>query len=133
AAPAATTAAALAPATAATATATGGLHVPLLDRRRGRLGGGRLALRIVHHQNSNPPLRAPSATAFTRPWYWYPPRSKTTLVMPFAFARLAISWPSAKLRAVFPVPSTCTPSGLSAAPTSVTPRPSSTTWPYICF
>src|SRR5204862_3192666 len=66
AAPAATTAAALAPATAA-ATATGGLHVPLLDRRRGRLGGGRLALRIVHHQNSNPPLRAPSASAFTRP------------------------------------------------------------------
>src|SRR5438309_6188628 len=75
AAPAATTAAALAPATAAptattAATATGGLHVPLLDRRRSRLGGGRLALRIVHHQNSNPPLRAPSATAFTRPWYW---------------------------------------------------------------
>src|SRR5207247_435480 len=68
AAPAATTAAALASAPAAPA--AGGLRVPLFDRRRRWLGGGRLALRIVHHQNSNPPLRAPSASAFTRPWYW---------------------------------------------------------------
>src|SRR5207245_7544376 len=34
---------------------------------RGALGP---LLLFVRHQNSNPPLRAPSATALTRPWYW---------------------------------------------------------------
>ena len=29
-----------------------------------------LILCVCHDQNSRPPSRAPSATAFTRPWYW---------------------------------------------------------------
>src|SRR5207245_9285746 len=114
-------------------TATGGLHVPLLDRRRSRLGGGRLALRIVHHQNSNPPLRAPSATAFTRPWYWYPPRSNTTRAMPLAFALAAISCPRARLLPVLPLASGCLPSVRSEAPSSVTPRVSSTSCASLFF
>src|SRR5437870_9461580 len=38
------------------------------DRGRGR--GRDFTLLIYRHQNSNPPLRAPSARALTRPWYW---------------------------------------------------------------
>src|SRR6267378_2076772 len=95
--------------------------------RHGRLRR-RLLLVIVGHQNSNPPLRAPSATAFTRPWYWYPPRSNTTRTMPFAFALTAISCPRAKLLPVFPLASGCTPSVRSEAPIRVTPRVSSTSW-----
>src|SRR2546425_418803 len=37
---------------------------------RGGRGGRDFALLICRHQNSNPPLRAPSARALTRPWYW---------------------------------------------------------------
>ena len=83
---AATLAAAPAPTPAPTTTATpapaapaAGMGISTLGRRprdsrhrRFRRGGGgrcRLLL-FVGHQNSNPPLRAPSATAFTRPWYW---------------------------------------------------------------
>src|SRR5438105_6949170 len=38
-------------------------------RRRGSLSRGHGFVFWIWHQNSNPPLRAPSATAFTRPWY----------------------------------------------------------------
>src|SRR5436309_4418064 len=41
---------------------------PRRARRRSRRRHD--ALLICRHQNSNPPLRAPSATALTRPWYW---------------------------------------------------------------
>src|SRR5690606_37860910 len=59
---------------------------------------------IIHAQNSRPPSRAPSANAATRPWYWYPPRSNTTRVMPAAFAFSASSLPAARASADF-VPS----------------------------
>src|SRR5438552_6065386 len=64
-------------ATATTTTATTAFRGPRLfaTRRDGfRRGGDRgrrgFAFLVHRHQNSNPPLRAPSATAFTRPWYW---------------------------------------------------------------
>ena len=47
---------------------------------------GRGAGRIT---GPDPPSRAPSATAATRPWYLLPPRSKTTASMPAALARSA--------------------------------------------
>src|SRR5690606_11947951 len=49
----------------------------------------------VCHQNSRPPSRAPSARAFTRPWYLNGPRSKTTCLAPFARARSAMALPTA--------------------------------------
>src|SRR5207244_13185356 len=50
---------------------------------------------FTRHQNARPPSRAPSARAATRPWYWYPPRSKTQVSIPASFARLASAWPTA--------------------------------------
>ena len=44
---------------------------------------------------SRPPSRAPSASERTRPWYWYPPRSRTTALTPAAFARSATALPTA--------------------------------------
>jgi hypothetical protein len=41
---------------------------PRSFRRCSSRNRGRRLFLIVNHQNSNPPLRAPSATAFTRPW-----------------------------------------------------------------
>src|SRR3972149_589140 len=38
-------------------------------------------------QNSRPPARTRSASTRTRPWYRYPPRSKTTEGIPLALAR----------------------------------------------
>ena len=38
-------------------------------RHHFRRHGGSGLFFLVRHQNSNPPLRAPSATALTRPWY----------------------------------------------------------------
>ena len=49
-----------------------------LGRRRGRLGALGVGF-VSHHQNSNPPSRAASASALTRPWNRKPPRSNTTL------------------------------------------------------
>ena len=49
----------------------------------------------VLHQKVNPASRAASASARTRPWYLYPPRSKTTAEMPAAFAFVAIAEPTA--------------------------------------
>src|SRR5947199_8956190 len=55
------------------------------------------------HQNSNPASRAASATAATRPWYRFPPRSKTTLFTPAALARSATSRPTVAAAALLPV------------------------------
>src|SRR5439155_1098520 len=44
---------------------------------------------------SRPPSRAPSASERTRPWYWYPPRSRTTALTPAALARSASALPTA--------------------------------------
>src|SRR5580704_13083888 len=55
----------------------------------------------VLHQKVNPASRAASASARTRPWYLYPPRSKTTWEMPAAFALLAIAEPTAWAAARF--------------------------------
>src|SRR3990170_367671 len=57
-------------------------------------------------QNSRPPARAASASARTRPWYRYPPRSKTTEVIPLALARCASSSPTAAAASVFFLPAT---------------------------
>src|SRR6185437_12343009 len=79
--------AATAAATTASATSTA-----TTAATRGRCTFGRsawcaIALIVCHAQNSRPPSRAPSATAFTRPWYLYPARSNTTREIPAAFAR----------------------------------------------
>ena len=56
---------------------------------------GRLAVGCyVDAQNFSPPSRAPSASAFTRPWYRNPPRSNTTSPIPASFAALARSLPT---------------------------------------
>src|SRR5690606_1625964 len=56
---------------------------------------GFLVVRLVsHHQNSRPPSRAASASALTRPWNKYPPRSNTTVVTPAWRAASAISLPT---------------------------------------
>src|SRR6185437_10765595 len=73
---------------------------------RGRCTYGRsawcaIALIVCHDQNSRPPSRAPSATAFTRPWYLYPARSNTTREIPAAFARSATVFPTAVDRSCF--------------------------------
>src|SRR3546814_7691593 len=47
-----------------------------------------------HVQNSNPPSRAASASAFTRPWKRKPPRSNTTLVTPALVAAAATRLPT---------------------------------------
>src|SRR3712207_5998576 len=41
------------------------------------------------HQKRRPPSRTASASALTRPWYRYPPRSKTTVSIPALFAAAA--------------------------------------------
>ena len=81
--------------------------------RERRLGGSGLGSRasgavvfalgnvlvVSHHQNSNPPSRAASASALTRPWNRNPPRSNTTRVTPAALARSAILRPTSCARA----------------------------------
>lgn len=82
---------------------------------------------VCHRQNSSPPSRAASASAFTRPWKRKPPRSNTTAVTPAALARSASVRPTAAAAAtVAPVPSNAF-SRLEAAAT-VWPRLSSITW-----
>src|SRR5205823_937305 len=66
---------------------------------------------------SRPPSRAPSASERTRPWYWYPPRSRTTAFTPAAFARSATALPTAWAGASLP-PSASRP----AAPASSASR-----------
>ena len=82
----------------------------------------------VSSQKSRPASRAASASERTRPWYWKPARSKTTLSTPAAFARSATSWPTRLASATF-VPSAPRRSASSEdAAARVRPLASSMTW-----
>ena len=52
-------------------------------------------------QKSRPPSLAPSATAFTLPWYKNPPLSKTTVLMFKALHLEAISAPTLEAASMF--------------------------------
>src|SRR5699024_3043086 len=49
---------------------------------------------LLVYFNSSPDSRAASANAITRPWYTYPPRSKTTCLEPFSTALSANALPT---------------------------------------
>src|SRR5690606_27396547 len=101
-------------------------------RSYGRLGGRGLDRRgflvvvfVSHHQNSSPPSRAASASALTRPWNRYPPRSNTTDVTPAFFAASAICLPTSAAASTL-APEDLAPSVEAAA--TVRPAASSMSW-----
>src|SRR3546814_1199587 len=71
--------------------------------RRRLCGLGAFAGRVLfsHHQNSNPPSRAASASALTRPWNRKPPRSNTTWVTPAFLAAAATRLPTPAAASTF--------------------------------
>src|SRR5919198_4517416 len=76
-------------------------------------------------QKSNPPSRAASASAWTRPWNLYPPRSNTTAETPACLARRASSLPTRLASSrLLPSPGRAT----EGAAASVRPAPSSMIW-----
>ena len=79
------------------------------------------------HSNLSPPARLASARAFTRPWYLYPPRSKTTWSIPLARARSANKVPTAPEADALGFATPAPASRLEAA-TRVWPWVSSITW-----
>src|SRR5262249_47409546 len=83
---------------------------------------------VASHQICNPPSRAPSATAATRPWYRRPPRSNTTVRMPAPLARSAISCPTAFAFAIGESP----PTSASEAAAIVAALASSISWAQMC-
>src|SRR2546425_2789801 len=74
-------------------------------------------------QNFNPASRAASASAWTRPWYLYPPRSNTTRSMPAALARSAIALPITLAAATLLPPLTCARVVLSSELAATRVRP----------
>src|SRR5690606_39505347 len=101
-----------------------------LDRRSRRLAGvvdhrGLVGVFVSHHQNSSPPSRAASASALTRPWNRYPPRSNTTEVTPAFFAASAICLPTSAAASTL-APEDLAPSVEAAA--TVRPAASSMSW-----
>src|SRR5438128_3408167 len=72
-----------------------------VDRDDALLEGAALGLLVVASQILNPPSRAPSAGAFTRPWYRRPPLSNTARSTPAAFASSAKAFPTSVARARF--------------------------------
>src|SRR5205823_12562421 len=95
-----------------------------VDRHDALLVRTALGLGVVpSHQICNPPSRAPSATALTRPWYSRPPRSNTTRSIPAAFAFSARARPTRLARADLSPP---WPPVTSETAASVAACPSST-------
>src|SRR5439155_23099260 len=80
------------------------------------------------HQISKPPSRAPSASAWTRPWYSRPPRSNTARSTPAALARAASALPTARARDVLSRASEPAAIPTSEAAASVRAARSSTSW-----
>src|SRR6266540_646700 len=88
---------------------------------------GAFGLRVVTPlaQIWSPPSLAPSARAFTRPWYRRPPRSNTAPSTPAARARSASCCPTFLARADFSSPAARLRSEAAA---TVRAEPSSTNW-----
>ena len=72
-----------------------------------------------------PASRAPVASAFTRPWNRYPPRSKTTCFTPLSRARRAISSPTRLATSVLPLPFFWPRNSASRSEAAATVRPAS--------
>ena len=87
-------------------------------------------------QNFSPPSRAPSASAFTTPWYRYPLRSNTTCVIFFSSAIFAASCADLFAHGHLPLdpgnPPRGPPCPCPTPTTSVLPVVSSTICAYTC-
>jgi hypothetical protein len=60
-----------------------------------------LCHKLISNQYLNPASRAASAKFLMRPWYWYPPRSKTASLIPAFMAFSAASLPTSDARSDF--------------------------------
>src|SRR6476469_5705166 len=94
---------------------------------------GSLSSRDERDQKDNPPSRAASARAATRPWYLLPARSKTTPSIPAALARWATSSPTLRALADLSPSLARTSASMVLAEASVRPTRSSTTWTLMCL